>query len=84
MGRQDFLVLLRKLIKYIRIKVKKKGLYAIQIHKMFFLDDFVCLTPFIYLSSVLLFASMFLDLLMLRSHSPSSVSFHRVTQLYDT
>uniref|UniRef100_A0A3Q4B7F9 Uncharacterized protein n=1 Tax=Mola mola TaxID=94237 RepID=A0A3Q4B7F9_MOLML len=32
-GRQDFLVLLRKLIKYIRIKVKKKGLYAIQIHK---------------------------------------------------
>lgn len=74
-GRQDLLVLLKKLIRYIQIKVKRrrKHTYVWQIEERF--SVIVCAW---YLSSSLSFSS-FLDSHILRSHSPSSVSVRSAT-----
>lgn len=80
-GSQDLMFILKKLIKYIQIKVwREKTLICMNMCRAKTIC-LVCLLNHINLLFwyVFLFCSLFLDLLTPRSHSPSSVSFHNVT-----
>lgn len=73
-GRQDLLVLLKKLIKYIQIKVEKEKAHVCEYVQLTFSTLFVFGLTFSILLCLLLY-SLFLDFHILRSHSLSSVSF---------
>lgn len=70
-GRQDLMVLLKKLIRYIQIRVRKREIMHVNMYSSNVLP---CLSFASYLSFCFPFSSLFPDILILRSHSLSSVS----------